>query len=485
MTANQSNSSTADSGLPQIEHWINGRATQPASAQYLNSTDPRDRSAAFAIADGDDRDINNAVQAAAAAAEPWKARTTADRSESLSALGLAIRDNLSELADAESTETGKLLPQARAELLAAAGYFEYYAAVVRTLHGSTIDQGPKQHTYTRHEPFGVVAIIAPWNAPLNQTARGAAPALAAGNVVVAKPSEFTSAATVKFAQLATQAGLPNGVFNVVTGTGQQVGAPLVRHPDVRRVTFTGSVSTGQAIGHIAADRIVPLTLELGGKSPVIVFSDADLDGAARACAATVLLNSGQICSATTRLLVQRSVQDELLQKTADLLANAVPGRDFGPIITETQFAKVLDFFESATREGAEVVTGGTHYQEGPAATGRYVTPTLYRNATPEMTIVQEEVFGPVLSATPFDSEAEAITLANDTDFGLAGAVWSNDGARGIRVAERIQAGQVAINGGLLSLETPFGGYKASGYGREKGADAIYEYTQVKTISMAL
>lgn len=472
-------------GGDRLGHWIGGREVVPSSGTYLESSNPRDRSAAFMIPDGTAADVGTAVQAAAAAWPEWAATTTAERSRRLRALADAIRDNLDELAESECRETGKLMAQARGETAASAEYFDYYSSVVRTLHGETIDQGPGQHTYIRQEPFGVVGVIAPWNAPLNQTARGGAPALAAGNTVVSKPSEFTSAATLKFARLATEAGLPAGVFNVVGGSGQNVGGPLVSHDLVRKVTFTGSVQTGQAIGHIAADRIIPLTLELGGKSPVVVFADADLDGAARACASTLLLNSGQICSATTRLLVNRSVQDQLLEKTAALLADAKPGTDFGPIITEAQFDKVLDFFESARHEGAELVTGGAPYSEGPAANGRYVAPTLYRNASPEMRIVREEIFGPVLSAVPFDTEDEAVNLANATPYGLAGAVWSGDVSRGIRVAERIQAGQVSINGGLMTQETPFGGYKNSGYGREKGADAIYEYTQVKTIGLAL
>lgn len=481
---NAENPTTSLSG-DQLGHWICGREVQPSSGSYMSSSNPHDRSVAFTIPDGTSADVDTAVQAAATAWPEWAATTTGERSRVLRNVADAIRNNLEVLAEAESRETGKLMAQARGETAASAEYFDYYASVVRTLHGETIDQGPWQHTYIRHEPFGVVGVIAPWNAPLNQTARGGAPALAAGNTIVSKPSEFTSAATLKFARLATEAGLPDGVFNVVGGSGPKVGAPLVSHDLVRKVTFTGSVTTGQAIGHIAADRIIPLTLELGGKSPVIVFADADLDGAAYACASTLLFNSGQICSATTRLLVDRSIQEELLEKTAALVADAKPAIDFGPIITEAQFGRVLEFFESARIEGAQLVTGGSPYSEGFAANGRYVAPTLYRNASPEMRIVREEIFGPVLSAVPFDSEDEAVTLANATPYGLAGAVWSGDISRGIRVAERIQAGQVSINGGLMTQETPFGGYKNSGYGREKGADAIYEYTQVKTIGLAL
>lgn len=471
--------------LRRFGHWIGGHEVAPSSGEYLVSTNPTDRSESFHIAAGNESDAELAMRSAISARTAWARTTTAERAAHMRAVADAVRARIDELIEVEVAETGKLEAHARIELLSAADYFDYYAGIVRTLHGKTIDQGPGQHTYVRHEPYGVVAIITPWNGPVNQGARGAAPAIAAGNVVVIKPSEFTSAATLVLAKIASDAGLPAGVFNVVTGTGAAVGGPLVTHTDVRRITFTGSVPTGRAIGHVAAERVVPVTLELGGKSPLVVFADADLDGAARACAFTVLANSGQVCSATTRLLVERSVQDELLQRTAAILSHTQPGRDFGPIITEPQFGKVLEYFDAARAEGAVAVTGGRCYREGAAADGRYIEPTLYRDVTPNMRIAREEIFGPVLAAMPFDTEAEAIERANDSEYGLAAAVWSGDVARGIRVAEQLEAGQVAVNGGLMGQETPFGGYKSSGIGREKGVDAIYEYTQTKAVSIAL
>jgi len=473
------------SGTERFGHWINGSATAPVGGAYRQTTSPIDRSVSFEIADGDERDVDAAAAAASAARHAWAARTTADRSELLRAVGRAVRDNLDELVEAEIAETGKLDAFAEAEMLSCADYFEYYAAVVRTMHGETIDQGPGQHTYVRHEPFGVVGIIAPWNGPLNQASRGIAPALAAGNAVILKPSEFTSAATLRFARLASAAGLPDGVLNVVTGTGPAAGAALVRHLAVRKVTFTGSVPTGQTIARIAAERIIPLTLELGGKSPLVVFADADLDRAARAAAPSALMNAGQVCSATTRLIVERSAQDALLSRISAILEQKNPGVDFGPIITEPQFDKVLGFFESAADAGATAVTGGTCYHQGAAASGRYVAPTVYKDVTPDMRIAREEIFGPVLVSIAFDDFDEAVTLANDTEYGLAAAVWTGDVSRGLRAAHLIEAGQVSVNGGVMTQETPFGGYKNSGYGREKGATAIYEYTQVKTVSLDL
>jgi len=473
------------SGTERFEHWIGGRGVAPLGGAYRQTTSPIDRSVSFEIADGDGRDVDAAAAAASAARVRWATTSTTERSETLRAIGRAVRDNLDQLIEAEIAETGKLDAFARAEMLSCADYFEYYAAVVRTVHGETIDQGPGQHTYVRHEPFGVVAIIAPWNGPLNQASRGIAPALAAGNTVILKPSEFTSAATLRFARLASEAGLPDGVLNVVTGTGPAAGAALVRHPEVRRVTFTGSVPTGRTIAALAAERIIPVTLELGGKSPLLVFADADLDRAARAAVATALMNSGQVCSATTRLIVERSVQEDLLSRISAILVQKRPGVDFGPIITEPQFDKVLGFFASAAEQGATLVTGGTRYQEGAVAEGRYLPPTLYKDVTPDMRIACEEIFGPVLVALPFDTFGEAISLANGTDYGLASAVWTGDAARGLRAAHLIEAGQVSVNGGVMTQETPFGGYKNSGYGREKGASAIYEYTQVKTVGLDL
>jgi aldehyde dehydrogenase (NAD+) len=485
MSAAPSTVTEAHSELGRFDHWIGGCNVPPGSGTYLRSINPADRSLAFEIADGTAADADAAVAAAQAAYPSWSAMTTAARSAILSRVAQAMRDNIDEIIAAEVRETGKIESNARREALASAAYFDYYAAVVRTMHGQTIDQGPHQHTYTRREPYGVVLIITPWNGPLNQGSRGMAPALAAGNTVVIKPSEFTSASTLVFARIATEAGLPDGVVNVVAGTGSGVGSTLVDHPGVRFITFTGSVSTGQFIGARAAERVVPVTLELGGKSPIIVLADADLTAAAAACATTVLANSGQVCSATTRLLVDRQIQDDLLDRVATLLAEKTAGVDFGPIITEPQFTKVLGYLDGARAEGATAVTGGTGYTEGPPSCGLYIRPTVFRDVTPDMRIAREEVFGPVMAAIPFDSVDEAVSMANATEYGLAASVWTRDGALGLRIAEQIEAGQVSVNGGLMGMETPFGGYKASGIGREKGAEALYEYTQIKTVSLAL
>ena len=467
------------------EHWIGGTAVAPAGGGYLPTIEPATRRPGDEIADGTAPDVAAAARAAAAAQPAWGQASAAARAEVLHAVADVTEQTAGELAELERACTGKLPGQARAEVDMSVAYFRYYAGIVRSFGGRTIDLGAGAHTYTRLEPFGVVGVITPWNLPLNQTCRAVAPAIAVGNAVVVKPSEFTSVSTVRLAQLATEAGLPDGVLNVVTGTGPRAGTPLVTHPLVRRVAFTGSVATGKALAALAADRLLPLTLELGGKSPLVVFADADLDRATAAAVNAVAFNTGQVCSALTRLLVQESVHDEVAAGVVDAVARLTPGVDFGPMITEAQYAKVLAHFASALDAGLVPAVGGGAYTEGPGAEGLYVQPTVYVGVDPQSSIAREEVFGPVLVTMPFADEDDAIACANDTEYGLVGAVWSGDVARGLRVAERIDAGQVAVNGGPLNIETPFGGFKQSGYGREKGIEALHEYALAKTVSLSL
>ncbi|GAA2401806.1 aldehyde dehydrogenase family protein [Actinomadura vinacea] len=467
------------------DHWIGGKAVRPATGAYLPTLDPATRRPGDEIAAGSEADAGNAVAAAASAQPDWARCSGAERSEALHAVADAIEAGAAELMERERACTGKVPAQLRVEVDMSAAYFRYYAGVLRAHHGRTIDQGAGHHTYTRLEPYGVVAAITPWNLPLNQACRALAPALAAGNAVVAKPSELTSTSTLCLARLARDAGLPDGLLNVVTGTGPDVGTPLAAHPGVRRIAFTGSVATGRHLAGIAAGRLVPLTLELGGKSPIVVFADAALDRAVAAAVQAVAMNAGQVCSATTRLLVEAAVHDEVVAAVAEAVERLRPGVDFGPIITEAQFGKVLDHFAEAGAAGLVPVTGGGAYDGGPGAEGQYVRPTVYAGVPAGARIAREEVFGPVLVTMPFTGEDEALALANDTDYGLVAAVWSGDAGRGLRLAERIEAGQVAVNGGALGIETPFGGFKSSGYGREKGVEALHEYAQIKTVSLSL
>jgi len=467
------------------DHWIGGKPEEPASGAYLPTLDPTTRQPGDEIAAGSAADVERAVAAAAAAQPAWARRSAAERSELLHQVADAVESGADELIELDRACTGKIAGQLQMEADTSAAYFRYYAGIVRAHHGRTIDQGGGNHTYTRLEPYGVVAVITPWNFPLNQACRASAPALAAGNAVVAKPSEFTSTSTLHLARLATEAGLPDGLLNVVTGTGPDVGSPLAAHPAVRRIAFTGSVATGRHLATIAAGRLVPMTLELGGKSPIVVFADAPRDRAVAAAVTAVAMNAGQVCSATTRLLVEASVHDEVVARVVEAVERLEPGVDFGPMITEAQYHKVLDHFAAARAAGAVPLTGGAAYDDGPAARGLYVRPTVYAGVRPELRIAREEVFGPVLVTMPFTDEADALTLANNTDYGLVASIWSGDVSRALRLAEQIEAGQVAVNGGALTIETPFGGFKQSGYGREKGIDALHEYAQTKTISLSL
>ena len=467
-----------------LTHWINGESVPvPASSQGEN---PATGGPGIAIGHGSAQDVDRAVHAAAAAAPGWRRFPSMERGRILGAIARRLRTDTDQLIEMESLDTGKPVALAAAEVQGAADYFEFYAALVNLPVGDVLDIGPGLHVYTRREPFGVVGVITPWNLPLNQAARACAPALAAGNTVVAKPAESTSRTTLALARIASQEGLPDGVFNVVLGQGGVVGTAIVEHPLVRKVAFTGSVRVGQEIGRIAADRILPLTLELGGKSANIVFADADLDFAAAEAVRAFATNAGQVCSSGTRLLVERSVHDEFVAAVAGKARAVRPGTDMGPMITRQQYEAVQRYFEVATAEGARVATGGTVATVPGHEQGFYVEPTVYTAVSNDMRIAREEVFGPVVVVIGFDTEEEAIALANDSEYGLVGGVFTADISRAFRVAEAIEAGQVYINSwSTQSVQMPFGGHKHSGYGREKGIEALNHYSHVKSISVRL
>jgi aldehyde dehydrogenase (NAD+) len=479
-----------------LDHWYDGAHHAPASGRYLERLSPVDGTLVCRIADGSREDVDAVVASAARALAAWRRTPASVRGRLLIEVARRIRESAGSLVAEEVAETGKPRATAAADVEVAAQYFEFYGEVINAVGGETFDLGEGFHSFTRNEPYGVVGVITPWNVPINQAARAVAPAIAAGNTVVLKPSSLTSTTSIRLAELCKAAGLPDGVYNVLLGGGSTTGPALVTHPDIRKVAFTGSVEVGRELAHLAADRLIPLTLELGGKSANVVFSDADLEKAATWATTAFTSNAGQVCSSGTRLLVQREIHDRFVAMVVERASALRPGETIGPVISAGQYDTVRHYLDVAEGEGAVPVTGGssaiataaaaTAAAAGGDAPGLFIAPTVYTGVDNSMRIAREEVFGPVLAVIPFDTEDEAIAIANDSPYGLVAGVWTRDISRALRVAAEIEAGQVFVNSWWSGgVQTPFGGTKLSGYGREKGVEALHHYTQVKCVTVAL
>jgi acyl-CoA reductase-like NAD-dependent aldehyde dehydrogenase len=441
------------------------------------------------VSEAGESDVDAAVAAARTALDgPWGQMDAADRAALLWKMGDALEARRQELGALEVLDNGKPLREVRFDLQEAIDAFRYYAGWATKLEGETIPVRGNVLNYTLREPVGVVAGITPWNFPLEMAAWKAAPALACGNAVILKPAEQTPLTALELAAIARDVGLPPGVLNVLPGYGERTGAALVRHPGVDKVAFTGSTAVGKEIMRVAADTLKGVSLELGGKSPNIVFEDADLDAAARGAFSAIFYNSGQTCTAGSRLLVHRSVHDELLAglvkraERTDAGAALDPDRRYGPLISREQLDRVLGYIEKGRGEDAQLVAGGQRIERAGLEGGYWLQPTIFDQVSPEAVIAREEIFGPVLAIMTFDDEEEAVALANQSVYGLAAAVWTRDVKRAHRVARRMEAGTVWINTyHPLDAASPFGGYKQSGHGRELGRHALELYTQVKSV----
>lgn len=468
--------------------FINGAWQAPLCPETLPVYAPATGQAYAEIGRGQAADIDLAVRAARSAVDgEWGRLSATERGRVLVRIGLKVLENIDELAQIEARDTGKPLVLARKDIEALARYFEFYGGAADKVHGQVIPYLSGYSVSVTREPYGVVGHIIPWNYPAQMLGRTIAPALAMGNASVVKPAEDACMTSLRFAELAVEAGLPVGALNIVTGLGREAGAALASHPDVNLITFTGSPQVGVDIQTAAAKNHVKCVLELGGKSPQLVFADADLDKAVPIIVGAIIQNAGQTCSAGSRLLVQREVYDEVVARVAAKFAEIRVGTpeslpDCGPIITRAQFERVKAFIAECKASGLPLLAEGQLDDDLPV-NGYYVKPALFGPVPRDHKLAQEEVFGPVLAVLPFDDEEDAVTLANGTEYGLVAAIWSENGARQQRLAKRLVGGQVFINcyGAGGGVELPFGGVRKSGHGREKGFLALDEFSLTKTV----
>ncbi|CDM22745.1 aldehyde dehydrogenase family protein [Castellaniella defragrans] len=479
--------------MPAHHFIANARRPVPGE-RTLSVIDPADGREFDRIARGSAEDVDAAVRAAQAAMGehfegPWAMTCARDRGRLLAAWSRAVLDEAGELARLEARDTGKTLGTARNDVAALARYLEYYAGACDKLHGDTLPYDAGTLALTVREPHGVTGHIIPWNYPVQIFGRSVGASLAAGNACVVKPAEDASLSTLYLAEMAARVGFPAGALNVVTGLGAEAGAALSAHPGVRHISFTGSTATGRQVAEAAARHHCPVVLELGGKSPQIVFEDADLDAALPVVVNAIVQNSGQTCSAGSRLLVHESIHDAFVARVAERFRALRAGppasdADLGPLVNQKQYERVRRMLDAARDEGLAEAARGRILDDAPPD-GYYQEPVLFRDVPADSALAREEIFGPVLITQPFRDEAHALALANATDYGLVAGVWTRDGARQLRMARHLRCGQVFVNnyGAGGGVELPFGGVKSSGHGREKGFEALLGFTVLKTVAI--
>jgi betaine-aldehyde dehydrogenase len=470
---------------------VGGESVEAADGQTFDVVNPATGKTIATAPLGGRAEVDRAVSAAQAAFEErkgWANWAAGKRGRSLSKLADLLKKNSEELAWLESRNGGKPITSARGEIIGASLVFDYYAGAANKIYGQTIPVSKPGIDLTLREPIGVVGLIVPWNFPLLMASWKVAPALAAGNTAILKPASYTPLTAIRLGELALEAGIPAGVLNVVTGPGGTAGASIAAHPGIGKVAFTGETTTGQEIMRLAAANVKKISLELGGKSPNIVFADADLEKFARESPYSVFDNCGQDCCARSRILVERSAHERVVELFADATRNVKVGdpaddaTEVGPLVSAKQRDRVKDYIEIGQGEGATIVVGGTPPEDPALTDGAYLMPTVFDGVDNDMRIAREEIFGPVVSVIPFDTEEEALRLANATPYGLSGSIWSRDIGKAMRAARALQSGVISVNSNSsVHTEAPFGGYKMSGIGRELGMAALDLYTETKNV----